>query len=61
MPELSGTQRVSVTVTDLGRNVPRCGGVPGPTKLLEETHPDGTGSIVLGTADGPMCLCTGIP
>ena len=52
MPEVAGIHHVSVTVTDIERSVPWYSEVLGLTKLLEETHPDGTGyAIVLGKPD----------
>jgi catechol 2,3-dioxygenase-like lactoylglutathione lyase family enzyme len=57
MPEVAGIHHVSVTVTDMERSVPWYSELLGLTKLMEETHPDGTGyAIVLGKPDWSMCV-----
>jgi glyoxylase I family protein len=57
MPEVSGIHHVSVTVTDIERSVPWYSDLLGLTKLMEETHPDGTGyAVVLGKPDWSMCV-----
>jgi glyoxylase I family protein len=47
MPELMSINHVAITVTDLERSVPWYEEVFGFTKLMEDTHPDGTGYFVL--------------
>ena len=47
MPEMTSVHHVSVTVTDLERSVPWYEEVLGLTKVMEDTHPDGTGYFVL--------------
>ena len=57
MPDVSGIHHVSVTVTDIERSVPWYSGLLGLTKLMEESHPDGTGyAVVLGKPDWSMCV-----
>ena len=57
MPEVSGIHHVSVTVTDIERSVPWYSELLGLTKLMEESHPDGTGyAVVLGKPDWSMCV-----
>ena len=57
MADLVGIHHVSVTVSDIERSVPWYGEVLGLTKLMEETHPDGTGyAVVLGKPDFSMCV-----
>lgn len=57
MPEIAGINHVGVTVTDIERSTPWYSEVLGLTKLMEETHPDGTGYvIVLGKPDWSMCV-----
>ena len=57
MPDLSGIHHVSVTVTDIERSVPWYSELLGLTKLMEESHPDGTGyAVVLGKPDWSMCV-----
>jgi glyoxylase I family protein len=57
MPDVSGIHHVSVTVTDIERSVPWYSEVLGLTKLMEESHPDGTGyAVVLGKPDWSMCV-----
>jgi len=47
VPEMTGVHHVSVTVTDLERSVPWYEEVLGLSRLMEDTHPDGTGYFVL--------------
>ena len=57
MPDVSGIHHVSVTVTDIERSVPWYSALLGLTKLMEESHPDGTGyAVVLGKPDWSMCV-----
>jgi glyoxylase I family protein len=57
MPNVSGIHHVSVTVTDIERSVPWYSELLGLTKLMEESHPDGTGyAVVLGKPDWSMCV-----
>jgi glyoxylase I family protein len=57
MPDVSGIHHVSVTVTDIERSVPWYSELLGLTKLMEESHPDGTGyAVVLGKPDWSMCV-----
>ena len=57
MPAVSGIHHVSVTVTDIERSVPWYSELLGLTKLMEESHPDGTGyAVVLGKPDWSMCV-----
>jgi glyoxylase I family protein len=57
MPDVSGIHHVSVTVTDIERSVPWYSELFGLTKLMEESHPDGTGyAVVLGKPDWSMCV-----
>ena len=57
MPDVSGIHHVSVTVTDIERSVPWYSDLLGLTKLMEESHPDGTGyAVVLGKPDWSMCV-----
>lgn len=57
MPDVSGIHHVSVTVTDIERSVPWYSELLGLTKLMEESHPDGTGyAVVLGKPDWSMCI-----
>jgi catechol 2,3-dioxygenase-like lactoylglutathione lyase family enzyme len=57
MPDITGINHVSVTVTDIERSVPWYCELLGLTKLMEETHPDGTGhAIVIGKPDWSMCV-----
>jgi glyoxylase I family protein len=57
MPDVSGIHHVSVTVTDIERSVPWYSELLGLTKLMEESHPDGTGyAVVLGKSDWSMCV-----
>ena len=57
MPDISGIHHVSVTVTDIERSVPWYTELLGLTKLMEESHPDGTGyAVVLGKPDWSMCV-----
>lgn len=57
MPHVSGIHHVSVTVTDIERSVPWYCDLLGLTKLMEESHPDGTGyAVVLGKPDWSMCV-----
>jgi len=57
MPDVSGIHHVSVTVTDIERSVPWYTELLGLTKLMEESHPDGTGyAVVLGKPDWSMCV-----
>jgi glyoxylase I family protein len=57
MPDVSGIHHVSVTVTDIERSVPWYSELLALTKLMEETHPDGTGyAVVLGKPDWSMCV-----
>ena len=57
MPDVSGIHHVSVTVTDIERGVPWYTELLGLTKLMEESHPDGTGyAVVLGKPDWSMCV-----
>jgi catechol 2,3-dioxygenase-like lactoylglutathione lyase family enzyme len=44
---MTTVHHVSVTVTDLGRSVPWYQEVLGLTTVMEDTHPDGTGHVVL--------------
>jgi catechol 2,3-dioxygenase-like lactoylglutathione lyase family enzyme len=57
MPEIAMINHVGVTVTDVQRSTPWYSEVLGFTKLMEETHPDGTGNvIVLGKPDWSTCI-----
>ncbi len=57
MPDISAIHHISVTVTDIERSVPWYSELLGLTKLMEETHPDGTGyAIVLGKPDWSLCV-----
>ncbi|MEO6468883.1 MAG: VOC family protein [Acidimicrobiia bacterium] len=57
MPDVSGIHHVSVTVTDIEHSVPWYSELLGLTKLMEESHPDGTGyAVVLGKPDWSMCV-----
>ena len=57
MPDVSGIHHVSVTVTDIERSVLWYSELLGLTKLMEESHPDGTGyAVVLGKPDWSMCV-----
>ena len=57
MPDVSGIHHVSVTVTDIERSVSWYTELLGLTKLMEESHPDGTGyAVVLGKPDWSMCV-----
>ena len=57
MPDVSGIHHVSVTVTDIERSVAWYSELLGLTKLMEESHPDGTGyAVVLGKPDWSMCV-----
>ena len=47
MPELTNINHVAITVTDLERSVPWYQEVLDMTKIMESTHPDGTGYFVL--------------
>ena len=47
MPGITNIHHVAITVTDLGRSVPWYEETLGLTRLLESTHPDGTGYYVL--------------
>ena len=52
MPEIAVINHVGVTVTDVERSTPWYSEVFGFTKLMETTHPDGTGYVVvLGKPD----------
>lgn len=57
MPDITCINHVGVTVTDIERSTPWYCEVLGFSKLMEETHPDGTGTvIVLGKPDWSMCV-----
>ncbi len=57
MPDIAAINHVGVTVTDLERSIPWYNEVFGFTKLMESTHPDGTGYyVVLGKPDWSMSL-----
>ena len=57
MPDIATINHVGVTVTDIERSTPWYTEVFGLTKLMEETHPDGTGYVVvLGKPDWSMCI-----
>jgi catechol 2,3-dioxygenase-like lactoylglutathione lyase family enzyme len=57
MPEIATINHVGVTVTDIERSTPWYTEVFGFTKLMEATHPDGTGYVlVLGKPDWSMCV-----
>ena len=57
MPGIAGIHHISVTVTDIERSVPWYSEVLGLTKLMDETHPDGSGyAVVLGKPDFSMCV-----
>ena len=47
MPDIATINHVGVTVTDIERSTPWYTEVFGLTKLMEETHPDGTGYVVV--------------
>lgn len=52
MPKMKSINHASFTVTDLARSVPWYEEVFGFNKLMEDTHPDGTGYFVLlGNSD----------
>jgi catechol-2,3-dioxygenase len=57
MPDIATINHVGVTVTDIERSTPWYSQVFGFTKLMEETHPDGTGRVVvLGKPDWSTCI-----
>lgn len=57
MPEITTINHVGVTVTDVERSRPWYTEVFGFTRLMEGTHPDGTGHVlVLGKPDWSMCV-----
>ena len=57
MPEIATINHVGVTVTDIERSTHWYTEVFGFTKLMEGTHPDGTGYVlVLGKPDWSMCV-----
>ena len=57
MPAISGIHHVSITVPDIERSVPWYSDVLGLSRLMEETHPDGTGyAVILGKPDWSMCV-----
>ena len=57
MPDITMINHVGVTVTDIERSTPWYTEVLGFTKLMEETHPDGTGNVVvLGKPDWSTCI-----
>jgi catechol 2,3-dioxygenase-like lactoylglutathione lyase family enzyme len=57
MPEIATINHVGVTVTDIERSTPWYTQVFGFTKLMEETHRDGTGYVLmLGKPDWSMCI-----
>ena len=57
MPDIATINQVGVTVTDIECSTPWYTEVFGLTKLMEETHPDGTGYVVvLGKPDWSMCI-----
>ncbi len=57
MPEIATINHVGVTVTDIERSTSWYTEVFGFTKLTEDTHPDGTGYVlVLGKTDWSMCI-----
>ncbi len=52
MPDIAMINHVGITVTDIERSTPWYTEVFGFTKLMETTHPDGTGYVVvLGKPD----------
>ena len=57
MPNIAIINHVGVTVTDMARSAPWYSEVFGFTQLMEETHPDGTGHVVvLGKPDWSTCV-----
>ncbi|MCU1463331.1 MAG: lactoylglutathione lyase-like lyase [Acidimicrobiales bacterium] len=57
MPEIAMINHVGVTVTDIERSTPWYSEVLGFTKLMEATHPDSSGYVVvLGKPDWSMCI-----
>jgi glyoxylase I family protein len=57
MPSISAIHHVSLTVREIERSVSWYAEVLGLTKLMEETHPDGSGyAVVLGKPDWSMCV-----
>jgi glyoxylase I family protein len=57
MPDIAMIHHVGVTVTDVERSTLWYTEVFGFTKLMEETHPDGTGYVVvLGKPDWSTCI-----
>src|SRR6266571_4926137 len=57
MPDISGINHVSVTVTDIERSVPWYSEVLGLTKLMQEQHPNDAGyAVVLGKPDWSMAV-----
>lgn len=57
MPQLTGINHISVTVTDIERSLPWYSDLLGLTKLMEAAQPDGSGSFVLlGKPDWSMCV-----
>jgi catechol 2,3-dioxygenase-like lactoylglutathione lyase family enzyme len=57
MPTISAIHHISLTVSDIERSVTWYTDVLGLTKLMDETHPDGSGyAVVLGVPDWSMCV-----
>jgi len=57
MPEISGINHFSVTVTDIERSEPWYTEVLGLTKLMQEQHPNDAGyAVVLGKPDWSMAV-----
>jgi catechol 2,3-dioxygenase-like lactoylglutathione lyase family enzyme len=57
MADVAMINHVGVTVTDIERSAPWYAEVFGFTKLMEATHPDGTGHVVvLGKSDSSTCI-----
>ena len=57
MPTISAIHHISLTVSDIERSVTWYSEVLGLTKLMDETHPDGSGyAVVLGKCDWSMCV-----
>ena len=59
MPTLSSIHHASLTVTDLDRSVTWYQEVLGLTKVVEDTHPDGTGFFV-GLTDPTFAFVVGL-
>jgi catechol 2,3-dioxygenase-like lactoylglutathione lyase family enzyme len=57
MPDIAAINHVGVTVTDVERSTPWYSEVFGFTRLIEETHPDSSGYVVvLGKPNWSMCI-----